>query len=201
MTLLKKMKIFFINLPSTFLHELMHSVPVVIFSLIGISRNILAKIFGFNEIGITKITSFNILPNFKEKTLGSVGYVTNSNLHSFFINIFPIFSLVFIPVFAIYFGMISVDKTTDNLLSINMENVTTFKLIALVVLSFYCVKASVLSKRDIDNIVSAVFSVEFIVKLLVFVGVFIILKYNIFNIDFYINIIFKKIEEIAGFIA
>lgn len=72
--------------PGTFLHELLHLIAALIAMAIGMVFNLFSKPFGIGKISEIKITSFNIIPNFKTGVYGSVEYVGGSSFTSIFVS-------------------------------------------------------------------------------------------------------------------
>ena len=87
--------------PGTFLHELLHLCATLIVITIGTIFNIVSRPFGIGAISTIKITSFNIIPNFKTGVYGSVqllwvGSLSRQDWHNIFSSLGKIFSILFL---------------------------------------------------------------------------------------------------------
>lgn len=76
-----------IRLPSTIIHELLHALPVLFFTILDVTFNILRAIISINSKQITRITRFNLIPDYRNGTLGSVGYFNASQSQSIVLNL------------------------------------------------------------------------------------------------------------------
>ncbi len=158
-----------LKLPSTIIHELLHSIPVVLFSITDILMNIIKSMLSIPTKRITKITSFNLIPDYRSGTLGSVGYVNASNIQLIIINIAPILAWISLPFILSYLGYISIDLTTNNIkllpYSFSIIDVLVF------ILTIQLIFAGKLSTTDMKNILSGIMSFEFII-LMIFLAIF-----------------------------
>ncbi len=196
MTRTNKFTYTLVRLPSTVLHELLHALMVIIFTFTDILFNILRSAFGIKKKEVCRIENFNIFPNFKEGTLGSVSYIFSSGFQDIFINIAPIFSLIILFVYLDYFGYIVVDFHSKKLIEIPDYN---FKLVDIFTpfIAYYLLSASLLSKRDLSNMLKGLLKVDTLMKLAILSSfIYLIVRYNL---DSNANIV-DYLKELFGII-
>jgi len=180
MTILDKVFFTLLRLPSTTLHELLHASMAFLFTIIDTIINFIKSIFGISPKPTTKITSFNLIPNFKDGTLGSVGYINANSIQSILINIAPLLSWASIPVLANFLGYIEINYANTSYFFNKYS--PSLKDILFLIISIQLLWSGKLSKQDLSNVFEAIFSFDFLIKISIIIFVvFVIKKVDFFN--------------------
>lgn len=168
---MNKLKFFFfafIRLPSTILHELLHALPIITFTITDTISNIIKSVLNIPLNPVTKIVSFNLVPEFKSRTLGSIGYINSSPIQSIIINIMPITSWIIMIYGYYHLGYINI----DNELSLDLPSYTFIEHAVIILGTIYLSWAGTLSLIDIKNILKGLLSAQTIILVLVIIGGF-----------------------------
>lgn len=176
------------------MHETLHSIPVIFFSITDILFNIIRTIISIESKPITKITSFNLIPEYKTGTLGSVEYINASPTQSIIINLAPIVAWILIIFLAEYLGYILLNYTHIIIPDITiLSNNNTLLVDGLFILiSIQLLLAGKLSTTDMKNIFRGIATVEFILLILAIYTTQWIYKNGYRDIlDYVINLISK----------
>jgi hypothetical protein len=134
----------FFFFPGTFLHEFLHLFAALISIAIGKVFNLLSRPFHIGAISTLRITSFNILPNFKTGVYGFVAYEGGGSFTHIFVSSAPKFAWIFLYLFLQSFGFMFVDQNSlagESLIGIYA--------------SLQLLWAGTLSRQDWSNIFSA----------------------------------------------
>lgn len=201
-----------IRLPSTIIYESLHTIPLLIFIVTDRILNILRALLNMQRKLPIVMLSYNVIPDFKEGTLGYVKYQYHSNFQQFFISIAPISAWFFIPIAAYYFGFIDYDFNVHNYdfldnITINGSHSFSLKDVLFIPITILLFRAGILSEKDIINAHSSMFEVDFLSQ----IALISILAFLYISVDFkdksaieiyaqLSNIVVNSIKDIILFI-
>jgi len=157
----------FIRLPSTILHELLHASAVFLFTLVDLVFNILKSATPIPQKNITKIVSFNLIPDFKSGTLGSVGHINSSPYQSIIISLAPLLSWILLAYLLVYFNYIDIDNY-----KISVSENSYFIDFSVMISSIYLVWSGTLSRQDVTNAFKALFTFQVVFIIAISYGIY-----------------------------
>lgn len=155
--------------PGTFLHEFLHLTAAVIAMMIGMIFNLLSRPFGIGPISNIKITSFNIIPNFKTGVYGSVEYMGGSSFTSIFVSSAPKLAWIFLWYFMTTYGFLHLehtDITGEQQFTLKWGHLHAAQMMLGIYVSIQLLWAGSLSRQDWHNIFSAFGKIMSIVLLI-----------------------------------
>lgn len=144
--------------PGTFLHELLHLIAAIIAMAIGMIFNLFAKPFGIGKISEIKITSLNIIPNFKTGVYGSVEYTGGSSFTAIFVSSAPKIAWILLWYFFDAYGFIQLNETDilgEQQFTLKWEHLSAPQIIIGIYIGIQLLWAGSLSRQDWYNIFSA----------------------------------------------
>ncbi len=166
----------FFFFPGTFLHEFLHLFAALISIAIGKVFNLLSRPFHIGAISTLRITSFNILPNFKTGVYGSVTYEGGGSFTHIFVSSAPKFAWIFLYLFLQSFGFMFVDQNSlagEQSLTFHWGHLGTAQLLIGIYASLQLLWAGTLSRQDWSNIFSAfgnIFAVALMIAVIVYMA-------------------------------
>lgn len=160
----------FLKLPSTLIHETLHAIPVLIFSVTDFLFNILRSIVGVQRERISTLTSFNLIPDYRSGVLGSVAYRNVSPIQLIIINLAPLLSWILLLYFIHLLEYITIDINTFSL-QINQLSLGYQHLLFLLFVPQF-ILAGFLSRKDMLNVFNGIVSMQFLVYLILGVSIY-----------------------------
>lgn len=181
-----------LKLPSTIIHELLHATPVLIFTITDTLFNIIKSIFNIPRKAVTQIVSFNLIPDYKSGTLGSVGYINANPIQLIIINLAPLLAWPLVIYLLILLGYINVNIETMNIKVMPYSPSLKDPLLLLGTIQLFY--AGILSRTDIKNVITAVFTLEFIINIVIITTIVWLVKSDNFTED-----IIKYTKEFSSY--
>lgn len=166
----------FFFFPGTFLHELLHLLAALISIAIGLVFNLVSKPFHIGAISTLRITSFNILPNFKTRVYGSVAYEGGGSFTHIFVSSAPKLAWVFLYLFLQSYGFLHIANESvvgEQTLTFQWGHLGTAQLLIGIYASLQLLWAGTLSRQDWHNIFSAlgnIFAIALMIAVIVYMA-------------------------------
>lgn len=187
---LKYLLFVLIRLPSTFLHELLHALFVILFAVIDRIYNLLIAVTPLPYVAPTRLLQFSIMPDEKKGRLGYVSYANASPLQSAIISLGPLLSWVLLAWLVCFTLGIALFPFTD----LNISN--KWGILLCVLIGPQLIWSGTLSKTDLRNAISGIVSVSTVVRLGVFYTTYVAYVYiEKYNWDTLMLI--QKVKDIA----
>jgi len=165
---------------------------VLIFTITDTLFNIIKSTLNLPRKAVTQITSFNLVPDYKSGTLGSVGYINSSPIQSIVINLAPLLAWPLMIYLLALLGYIDINivKPAIKVLPYSPSLKDPLLLLGTIQL-FY---AGILSRTDMKNVITAIFTIEFMVNILIIITIIWLVKSDNFTED-----IVKYMKEFSSY--
>ncbi len=144
--------------PGTFLHELLHLLAAILAMFLGVLLNLFSQMFRMGPVSHIRITSFNIIPNFKTGVYGSVKYEGGSSFTLIFVSAAPKLAWVFLWYYLISLDFINtgiLETTGEQKITFRWWHMSTAEIMLGVYIGLQLLWAGSLSRQDWHNIFMA----------------------------------------------